>query len=103
MIIVFNCAVKVVLVVSISVILAGDQLNIVSLREHVDQDSNRFFMRLEVAGTENAEALEEKLRQVLPSDAVISVNPLPVKKVIILVTKEYHCLADILIRNYFGT
>ncbi|MGZ3753190.1 MAG: formyltetrahydrofolate deformylase, partial [Mucilaginibacter sp.] len=31
------------------------------------------------------------------------VNPDPVKKVIVMVTKEYHCLADILVRNYFKT
>jgi formyltetrahydrofolate deformylase len=34
---------------------------------------------------------------------VIIINPLPEKKVVILVTKEYHCLADILVRNYFKT
>jgi formyltetrahydrofolate deformylase len=40
---------------------------------------------------------------VLPPGAGISINPLPEKKVIVMVTKEYHCLADILIRNYYGT
>jgi formyltetrahydrofolate deformylase len=40
---------------------------------------------------------------VLPDDATILINPMPDKKVVVMVTKEYHCLADILIRNYFGT
>jgi len=40
---------------------------------------------------------------VLPPDAVGIVNPLPQKKIVVLVTKEYHCLADILVRNYFNT
>jgi len=39
----------------------------------------------------------------LPPGAIISINPKPSKKVIVMVSKEYHCLADILIRNYFGT
>src|SRR5581483_827567 len=30
-------------------------------------------------------------------------NPLPEKKVVVMVTKEYHCLADILVRHYFKT
>jgi formyltetrahydrofolate deformylase len=83
--------------------IASEQLNIVSLREHVDQDNNRFFMRLEVTSGSDGALLEKKLRGVLPTDAIISINPLPEKRVVILVTKEYHCLADILIRHYFGT
>ncbi len=31
----------------------------------------------------------------------MKVNPQPEKKIVVLVTKEYHCLADILIRDYF--
>ena len=43
------------------------------------------------------------LRAVLPEDAIISVNTDPEKKIILLVTKEYHCLSDILVRNHFNT
>ncbi len=50
-----------------------------------------------------AAALEEKMLGLLPPDAVITVNPLPQKKVVVLVSKEYHCLADILVRHYFKT
>ena len=103
MIIVIECIDRVGLVASISAILAKNLLNIVSLREHVDQADNRFFMRLEVAFGGEEKALEKKLRNVLPSDAHITINPLPDKKIIVMVTREYHCLADILIRNYFGT
>jgi formyltetrahydrofolate deformylase len=31
------------------------------------------------------------------------VNPIPDKNIVVLVTKEYHCLTDILTRNYFKT
>jgi formyltetrahydrofolate deformylase len=43
------------------------------------------------------------LRDVLPGDALININPEPQKKIIVLVTKEYHCLSDILVRNHFET
>lgn len=103
MIILIQCKDQEGLVASITTILAGHHLNIVSLLEHVDQESDRFFIRLEVTQISDAHILEEKLRQVLPEDASITINPIPAKKIIVMVTKEYHCLADILIRNYFGT
>jgi formyltetrahydrofolate deformylase len=102
MIIVIQCKDQVGLVASISAILAKQQLNIVSMREHVDKAENVFFLRLEVEDG-NGDELEKILAGVLPAGAIISVNPIPHKKVVVLVTKEYHCLADILIRNYFNT
>ena len=103
MIIVIQCIDQVGLVAVITRVVAKEQLNIVSMREHVDLVHNRFFMRLEVTHSDDGGPLEEKLRGVLPHDAAIHINPLPQKKVIVMVTKEYHCLADILIRNYYGT
>ncbi|HEY8783556.1 MAG TPA: formyltetrahydrofolate deformylase [Mucilaginibacter sp.] len=103
MIILIQCTDQVGLVAAITVVLAKERLNIVSMREHVDQVQNRFFMRLEVTSERKGNSLEKKLRGVLPPDAAIQVNPLPEKKVVVMVTKEYHCLADILIRNYYGT
>ena len=103
MIVVIQCKDQVGLVAGISGVLAKEQLNIVSLREHVDKGENRFFIRIEVEQEADALVLEQKLQQVLPPDAVITVNPLPEKKVVVMVTKEYHCLADILIRHYFKT
>jgi formyltetrahydrofolate deformylase len=103
MIIVIECVDRVGLVASISAILAKNLLNIVSMREHVDQAGNCFFMRLEVTPGDGATTAEKQLRQVLPPNAQITINPLPNKKIVVMVTKEYHCLADILVRNYFGT
>ena len=103
MIILIQCKDQEGLVASITTILAWHHLNIVSLLEHVDQESDRFFIRLEVTQISDTHILEEKLRQVLPEGASITINPIPAKKIIVMVTKEYHCLADILIRNYFGT
>jgi formyltetrahydrofolate deformylase len=103
MIVVIQCKDQVGLVAAITGVLSKEQLNIVSLREHVDKVENRFFFRVEVEQDANATDLESKLQAVLPSDAIITVNPLPEKKVVVMVTKEYHCLADILVRHYFKT
>ena len=103
MIIVIQCKDQVGLVAAISTVLARERLNIVSLREHVDKTDNRFFMRVQVEQETASDLLYKKLQDVLPPDADISVNPLPEKKVVVMVTKEYHCLGDILIRNHFKT
>lgn len=103
MIVVIQCKDQVGLVAGITGVLAKEQLNIVSLREHVDKIENRFFIRVHIEQETGSEALEQKLKAVLPSDAIIKVNPQPEKQVVVLVTKEYHCLADILIRNHFKT
>ena len=103
MIIVIHCKDHIGLVACISNVLAAHQLNIISMREHVDVQENRFYVRLHVDQTAEEESLQEKLKSVLPADAIITINPLPHKKIVVLVTKEYHGLADILIRNYFGT
>ncbi|QEC43788.1 formyltetrahydrofolate deformylase [Pseudobacter ginsenosidimutans] len=101
MIILIQCRDQVGLVAAISGVLAAEQLNIVSLREHVDKQANLFFMRVVAEQEREVEGLEQQLLRVLPSDAVVKVNPQPEKKIVVLVTKEYHCLADILIRDYF--
>lgn len=103
MVIVIQCADSVGLVAAISGVLSANAINIVAMREHVDTAENRFFMRLETTHYDEADKLQQQLLQVLPQDASVHVNPSPEKKIIVLVTKEYHCLGDILIRNYFKT
>ena len=103
MIILIQCKDQVGLVASISTILAKHQLNIISMREHVDKTENLFFMRLNTDDGKDELLLEKYLKEVLPEGAILSINPKPSKKVVVMVSKEYHCLADILVRNYFGT
>ncbi|MEQ7800969.1 formyltetrahydrofolate deformylase [Pedobacter sp. ASV1-7] len=103
MIVIIQCKDRVGLVADISRILSKAQLNIISMREHVDKVESSFFMRLEVDGTAKELELKEQMEQILPEGAIIHVNPVPDKKIVVMVTKEYHCLADILVRNNFGT
>lgn len=103
MIIVIQCTDRVGLVAAISRSLAKGGFNIIGLQEHVDNNENLFFIRLEVDKTDDTGDLKKELLRILPEGALIKVNPQPLKKIIVLVTKEYHCLADILVRNYFET
>jgi formyltetrahydrofolate deformylase len=103
MVILIQCIDKVGLVAAISTLMAKEQINIISMREHVDTVESRFFVRLVVEGCTNISLLESQLKKVLPADAEINVNPQPEKKIIVLVTKDHHCLSDILVRNHFKT
>ncbi|HRG54393.1 MAG TPA: formyltetrahydrofolate deformylase [Bacteroidia bacterium] len=103
MIIVVQCADKVGLVAAISKVLADAGYNIISMREYVDVEENKFFARIVVDSIKNTSQIEKKLLKVLPLHSKVVVNPIPDKNIVVLVTKEYHCLTDILTRNYFKT
>ena len=103
MVILIQCKDRVGLVAAIAGLMAQKNINIVSMREHVDTVANHFFVRLVAEQQTEAGRLLNDFRAVLPDDAIISVNPDPEKKIILLVTKEYHCLSDILVRNHFKT
>ncbi len=103
MIIRIQCRDKVGLVAVIAEVMAKNGINILSMREHVDTLEDQFFLRLATDSFENAEGLYKELKMLLPADATITVNRQPDKKIVVMVTKEYHCLGDILIRNHFDT
>ena len=103
MIILIQCKDKVGLVAVIAEAMARNGINILSMREHVDTVEGQFFLRLSTDSYADAGKLYNELKSVLPADAAITVNPQPEKKVVVMVTKEYHCLGDILMRNHFNT
>ena len=103
MIILIQCGDKVGLVAAISGLLSGKNINILSMREYVDVESDRFFARVVLEQYYDPKVLLNELSAVLPVDARIKISAEPQKKIIVLVTKEYHCLSDILVRNHFTT
>lgn len=103
MVILIQCKDSIGLVAAIAQVISKSNSNIIAMREYVDIAASRFFARIEIQEATNTEALKAGLKQVLPSHADIHINPLPDKKIVVFVTKEYHCLSDILVRNYFKT
>lgn len=88
------------LVYRISEILLENGLNIIKNDEFVDNEKALFFMRTEVSGIAEPEKVIEQLKKQL-GDCSIELSQNESKNVVVLVTKEHHCLADLLIRNQF--
>lgn len=104
MTILIQCTDRVGLVAGIANVLALENINIISMREHVDEEAKRFFVRLKLEQVHcNAETMKKALQKILPSDAEIQIAKEQAKRLVLLVTKEYHCLSDILVRNHFNT
>jgi len=86
------------LVYHISKVFYDRGLNIDNNREFVDKEKGKFFMRTVVTGEFDVVSLRNELISVVPRDAHIRViEPRP-KKIVLMATKESHCLGDILIR-----
>jgi formyltetrahydrofolate deformylase len=104
LLVLIQCKDSVGLVTNITRVLAQHQLNIIAMREFVDEIEQRFFIRIECNGTvENQILLEEELLNNLPIAADIQLLSTAEKSIALLVTKEFHCLADILVRDNFKT
>ncbi|WP_412466755.1 formyltetrahydrofolate deformylase [Pedobacter sp. KLB.chiD] len=102
--ILISCPDQVGLVTHITRVLAAHQLNIIAMREFVDEANKAFFTRIACTGNlEYPEKLKEELLENLPNAAKVNLITKQEKQVAVLVTKEYHCLAEILIKNQFKT
>lgn len=76
--------------------------NIVNNQEFVDYPASTFFMRTEFTGPIDENMLLSQLKNLLPEGSDLNLSPLRKPRIAILVTKEAHCLGDLLIRHRFG-
>ena len=90
------------LVHAITGVLLRHGANVVGNQEFVDRSSARFFMRTEFDGVVDTVRLQAEVREALPPDAVVRLSDLRPKRIVVLASKEYHCLGDLLIRHAFG-
>lgn len=86
-------------------VLLRHGLNIIRNDEYVSPDG-QFFMRTEfeagVAFDEpDPQQILDELRQTLPDGVSLRLNPKQKKNVVVFVTKEHHCLGELLIRYGF--
>lgn len=75
------------------------QLNIIKNDEFVDRDNAKFFMRAELSGEMEMSAFKGTLEAMLPAHADIYVAEARKKDIILMGTKETHCLGDILLKH----
>ncbi|PRY12765.1 formyltetrahydrofolate deformylase [Pontibacter ummariensis] len=77
-------------------------LNVIRNDEFVERNFNHFFMRTEFSGEFDREELLKELYEVLPEDVEIKLTDKRKKDIVLLATKEHHCLSDLLIRHAFN-
>ena len=90
------------LIYKITAVLFAQGLNILRNDEFVEPEGNVFFMRTEFAGTPDAGALRGALAAALPPTARVRLADQRPRDVVVLVTKEHHCLSELLVRHAFG-
>ncbi len=96
-----SCQDETGLVYQITKVLFEHGANILKNDEFVDAESKRFFMRTEFSCQDrklDEPALRNALLSNLPKDAEVKLCPCQNKNIVVLATKEHHCLGDILIR-----
>lgn len=90
------------LVYNITKVIYDHGLNIISNQEFVDPVSEMFFMRTVVEGNGWSDAVERELAGVLSDQANLRVTTIKNRPVVILATREPHCLGDLLLKNAYG-
>ncbi|WP_372760790.1 formyltetrahydrofolate deformylase [Pseudoalteromonas sp.] len=94
-----QCADDVGLIAKITGLCHQHNLNITRNNEFVDKDAKRFFMRTELTGEPQSNFLS-LLREVLPADAKVALHNGTKTKVVLLATKEAHCLGGVLLKQF---
>jgi formyltetrahydrofolate deformylase len=89
------------LIYKITKVVFNHNLNIIRNDEFVERDFNRFFMRTEFSGEFKQDEFTAELNDILPETSKIKLTSNYKKNIIIMATKEYHCLSDLLVRHKF--
>ncbi|MCX2784441.1 formyltetrahydrofolate deformylase [Microbulbifer thermotolerans] len=90
------------LIAKITNICYKHQLNIIKNDEFVDREQGRFFMRTALEGIFNDQTFLEDLDLTLPQGAKRRLVASGRKRLVLMVTRESHCLGDILMKCYAG-
>jgi formyltetrahydrofolate deformylase len=89
------------LIARITAALYRHGFNILSNQEFVDTPTNHFFMRTAFAGSADPEIVLAELRPVLPPTARLRLASREQRPIVILATRESHCLGDLLLRHAY--
>lgn len=90
------------LIHAVTGVLSFFGLNITANGEFVDHEFGHFFMRTEFTGDFDREELLAALIGELPEGADVKLRAHRKKNILVLATKEAHCLGDLLIRHASG-
>ena len=90
------------LVHKVTGVLYDHGLNIINNHEFVDAGSEYFFMRTAYEGSESTDAILDDLNGTLPDEANIRHATVGDRSVVLMATREPHCLGDLLLRYRYG-
>lgn len=90
------------LIYQITRVLYQRGANIVTNHEFVDRETGQFFMRTAFVGAEGDDSLLAELRAALPPDSKVRVASQARRRLVLLATRESHCLGDLLLRHLSG-
>lgn len=90
------------LILRISEIVVKNRLNYLSTNEFVDHENHRFYMRAVLDGELEVKGFVNTLLAFLPRSAQVFCEEVRRKNIVVMATKENHCLGDILIRENSG-
>ena len=90
------------LVYRVTEVLYRHGLNVLRNGEFVDRHDQHFFMRTEFDGPCEPAALLQELRAALPPTARVRLRNDQPRRIVLLATKEHHCLSELLVRHFFG-
>lgn len=96
-----ECKDKPGLIYAITKSILKQNANIITNQEFVEPIDKIFFLRAEIENLRDKKELLEELRMSLPNDAEIECEPIIKRKIIILASKEPHCIGDLLLRIRF--
>ncbi len=90
------------LVHKITGVLYRNDFNVLGNQEFVDANNGQFFMRTEFTGQPNRSLLQQELLEILPEGATVRLSDTYKRNLLVMATKEHHCLADLITRSVFG-
>ena len=90
------------LIFKITQVIFEHGLNIVANAEFVDRKRSLFFLRAELEGDCDPEIVSDQLRDVLPTETTIELAVTRTKDIVVLATREAHCLGDLILRHAAG-
>ena len=97
-----DCSDQEGLVHKVTGVLYRAHCNVLVNHEFADPQTSRFFMRTEFVGEIDKDAIIGELQEVLPPEPFLKLIQPGKARIVLLATKEHHCLADILTRCSFG-
>jgi formyltetrahydrofolate deformylase len=90
------------LVHAITGVLFRAGANVISNNEYVDAETQRFFMRTACDGLADEASVKAEIQRLLPAGAVVQIREAAPRRVVVLVSREHHCVADLLVRHAYG-